>query len=293
MRCSFLIVTKNRPEELDFTISKLLEIIDLKKDEVRVFIDGCSRTQSLIRKYDVVHWMHSKVPLGASAARHNLYKTAKGEILIGLDDDAHPISLNFTQVVSAYFQDNPSTAILAFQEVRGIYKDINQALAQCKTGENYITSEFVGCGFAIRKNIYDKTRGFPVWMSIYGEESAVSLEVLSLGFHIVYTYDIAVNHRVDVQKRKFEKRNYFRFENQLRNMFKYYVVYYRHPIKKLLKLLWHNFRKYALSDKRYFMLFFKVLFTEVSKIGQTLSYRNVVPDNVIRMKNKLHPIPFS
>ena len=103
MQISFLIVTKNRPEELAFTLDKLKSFIDASIHEVLVFIDGCPETEALVTCYDWVNWIVTNKSISASPARNALYKNAKGKIFIGLDDDAHPISDNFIVEIEKEF----------------------------------------------------------------------------------------------------------------------------------------------------------------------------------------------
>ena len=82
MKISILIVTKNRPDELEITLNRLIGLLDLTLHEVLVFIDGCEKTEMLIAKYPWVQWENSAISISASPARNKLYKKAKGKILI-------------------------------------------------------------------------------------------------------------------------------------------------------------------------------------------------------------------
>ena len=290
MDISFLIVTRNRPADLRVTLNTLEKIIDLEKHEVCVFIDGCDKTTPLIEEYHWVQWSKVNKSISASPARNTLYKTAKGKIFIGLDDDAHPISVHFIEEVISRFRESVNLGIIAFQEVRGLFATDQEALKCSKSGLSYITNDFVGCGFAIKKEAYDATNGFPLWMDIYGEESAVAIEVMDAGYDIVYDYNLKVNHRVDVEKRKTMGRNYFRFEYQLKNTIRFYMVYYPKPLFKIAKALFHNFRKYALSDWTYFKSFMKICFSTLINMRFILAYRNTVSPEIIIKKNTLRAI---
>ena len=292
MNLSFLIVTKNRPDDLVFTLNKLKNLIDSSIHEVLVFIDGCSKTEAIIDEFNWVNWTISKESISASPARHNLYKKAKGSIFIGLDDDAHPISADFIATIISEFDTNENLGIIAFEEIRGLFKSDSEALKLTKPSQSFFTNDFVGCGFAIKNDVYNSTNGFPVWMDIYGEESALAIEVLDLGFDIKYNSDIIVNHRVDVEKRKLQKRNYFRFEKQLINAMKYYIIYYKFPFLKILKLLYHNFKKYALSDIRYFKLFFKAFFIVFFQFFSILKSRKPVKKSTITKKVSLQLLSY-
>ncbi|SFD25256.1 Glycosyltransferase, GT2 family [Algibacter lectus] len=293
MQISFLIVTKNRPEDLAYTLKKLKSLIDFSIHEVLVFIDGCSKTETIINDFDWVNWTVSKKNIGASPARNSLYNKAKGQILIGLDDDAHPISEAFIKSIEEDFSANPNLGIIAFQEIRGLYKSDNEALSFAKYTESYYTNDFIGCGFAIKKEAYDASRGFPVWIDIYGEEPALALEVLDLGYQIVYNSKIIVNHRVDIIKRKLQGKNYFRFEHQLKNTIRLYLVYYKSPLIKIAKLLLHNFKKYALKDFKYFKAFVYVCLSTLLKLPTILRYRRPVKASTLHIIKKLKGLNYS
>lgn len=290
MDISFLIVTRERSKELAFTLDNLLKNIDFNCHEVLVYIDGCPTTESIKFLYPWVKWFGSVQSISASPARNALYKNAIGEILIGLDDDAHPISEKFAQNVVNSFSQNKNVGMITFQEIRGIFHSDIEALKAAKPDERYLTNDFLGCGFAIKKECYFKTNGFPIWIDIYGEETCVALEVLDLGYDILYDGAIKINHRVDKQKRLSLGRNYFRFERQLRNTIAFFLVYYPNPIVKIFKLLFHNFMKYALKDKKYFTLFFKVFFSSILKTFQILKLRKPIKNETIQKRIALKGI---
>lgn len=293
MQISFVIVTKNRPEELAFTLGKLKAFLDLDIHEVLIFIDGCDKTEKMISEFSWVQWEVSKYSVGASPARHILYKKAKGTILIGLDDDSHPLTQDFIMQVQKSFLENPSVAIIAFQEIKGVFLSDDKALEARESQKlYYLTNNFIGCGFAITNEAYKKTRGFAVWMDIYGEESCLSLEIIELGFDILYDNEIIVNHRVDKKKRLRQGRNHFRFEKQLKNSIFYYSVYYPKPYFKIARLLLHNFKSYALKDRTYFVLFFSAIFTASRELFKVLQYRKPVSKETLQKIHTLKRIKY-
>lgn len=294
MQASILIVSKNRKEELEFTLKVLARYLDLAIHEVLVFLDGCSDNSELLQiQFDWVKWVTSKKSIGASAARHHLYPIAQGHILIGLDDDAHPLNSDFVEKTANIFERYPNVGIIAFQEVKGIFYSVDEALNKATIKEEeYFCNEFIGCGFAIRKEVYKSTNGFPVWIDIYGEESCIAIEVLAKGYDILYSNKIKINHRIDIVARKLNGQNYFRFGKQLKNTTYYYLVYYQFPLLKILKLYVHNFKKYALMDRQYFKVFFKTIFNVLIGIPKVLKYRNPIDKKVFEKMKSLTLIKF-
>lgn len=294
MQASVLIVSRNRKEELKNTLVILEKMLDFQMNEVLVFLDGCTDNSELLKEdFKWVQWYLSSESMGASAARNKLYPYAKGEFLIGLDDDAHPLSSNFIFEVTSLFEKYPNVGIIAFEEIKGKFISDDEALAKNELKEEeYYCNEFIGCGFSIRKDVYKSTNGFPVWVDIYGEESCVAIEVLANGYDILYSSAIKVNHRVDMAKRKLEGKNYFRFGKQLKNSTYYFLVYYPFPVFKILKMYLHNFKKYAVKDFRFFKIFFRVIIEVVFNIPKVLRYRKPVDKKVLLKIRSLSPIRF-
>ncbi len=293
MEVSILIVTKNRPNELRLTLNKLKSNINIAVHEVLVFIDGCSETEKLISEFDWVSWEVSEKSISASPARNKLYQKAIGKFFIGFDDDAHPVNADFIQLVNEKFNTDSEIGIIAFQEIKGVFNSDNEVLENSnRTKENYFVSDFIGSGFTIRKDVYQQTNGFPNWIDIYGEEPCLSIEVLDLGFKILYTSEIVVNHRVNRENRLLQGRNYFRFEKQLKNVFYYYLVYYPNPMLKIIKLLYHNFKKYGLKDFTYFRLYFKSIFIVIGNLFYILKYRKPVKTATLKRMRTFKSIQY-
>lgn len=294
MRVSILIISKDRKTELDYTLQVLERIVDLSNNEVLVFLDGCTDESLLLTdKFKWVKWYSSENSLGASSARKHLYPKAQGQFLIGLDDDAHPLHSDFIHQTTTVFAKYPNVGIVAFHEIKGIYNsDLDALTNNAVDEEEYLCSEFIGCGFAIRKSVYDATNGFPAWVDIYGEESCVSMEVMAIGYDIVYSNKIKVNHRVDKEARKRSGMNYFRFGKQLKNVTYYYIVYYPNPLLKILKLYRHNLMKYALTDRVCFKIFFKIICEVLINLPKILKYRKPIDNTLLKKMNNLSAIRY-
>lgn len=293
MEVSILIVTKNRPNELRLTLNKLKANIDTAIHECLVFIDGCRETETLINEFDWVSWEVSEKSISASPARNKLYQKAIGKFFIGFDDDAHPVNTNFIELVTEKFKSDSEIGIIGFQEIKGVFTSDSEVIENSnRTKENYLVSDFIGSGFAIRAAVYQQTNGFPTWIDIYGEEPCLSIEVIDLGFTILYTTEIIVNHRVNKENRLLQGKNYFRFEKQLKNVFYYYLVYYPNPMLKIIKLLYHNFKKYGLKDFTYFKLYWKSLLIVMGNLFFILKYRKPVKNDTLKRMRTFKSIPY-
>lgn len=293
MNTSICIVSKNRKAELRKTLTILTGLVKEIGQEILVFLDGCDDgSEELLKEFPKVQWFESSQSIGASPARRILFAQASGTIIFGFDDDAHPLNTDFIKQTQAIFDKNTNTGVLAFEEIKGIFSNDREALELHQPDVTYKCNSFVGCGFAIKKEAYEQTAGFPEWMDIYGEEGAVSIQLIDAGYDILYTSEIAVNHRVDRKKRKTGGGNVFRFERQLCNMGLYFIIFYPASLlpRKLIKLHWHNLRTYAFTDASFFKAYFKGIFRFVLKLPEGIRHRKPVRAGTIEKINRLpHP----
>ena len=290
MKASILIVSKNRREELSRTL-QILEKYIKNHHEICVFLDGCTDGSWMLKKeFPWVNWHGSNISIGASRARNILYKTAKGELLFGFDDDAHPLQSNFIELAQDIFKHRPKLGIIAFKEVKGVFENDNTIPKEyLLKKDDFYVNDFLGCGFVIKKEVYDNTRGFPVWLDIYGEEICVALETLELGHDILFTHKIIVNHRVDLKLRANNGRNYYRFTKQLRNTSFFYMVYYPFPLVflKIVRLYILNFKKYGIKNIFLFKAYFFALWDMFKKMNKVIKYRKPISKSTLKTFNKL------
>ena len=289
MDFSIIIVSHNRKEELKQTLDIINLIRDKSRCEIIVHLDGCSDGSSdLVNQYLDINWSFSDERIGASPSRNIAFNLANGDILIGLDDDSHPIGCDFFDVINEIFLKNDKVGILAMEEIRipGWQDDeLGQANSEL---EEYLTNEFIGCGFAIRREVYSQITGFPIWMTIYGEEACVSIEVLNINYKILFSNRVRVIHRLDRGKRKAHGLDILRFRKQIVNTAGYYIIYHPNPLRKIPRLLTHNFLKYALINMLYFTHYFRAISQLIWKTPFFLKHRSPVKKSTIE---KIYSLP--
>ncbi|WP_424494758.1 glycosyltransferase family 2 protein [Salinimicrobium sp. GXAS 041] len=290
MEASVLIVSKNRSAELHKTLEVLQEYLNFKCHEILVFLDGCTDdSEKLIDLHPEVKWEISEENLGASKARSILYQKAQGKVFFGFDDDAHPLQHDFIKISNKIFTENSCVGIIAFKEVKGIFESDDDIPEEVQIKKDYLVKDFLGCGFAIKKEVYEKTRGFPEWIDIYGEEVCLAMETLELGYDILYTHQVVVNHRTQKQKKNTGGANYFRFGKQLKNTAFFYLVYYPFPLllKKIFRLYFLNFKKYGTKDKRFLKEYTRAAYSNIYHLRNVLKHRRPVSKKTIDTFNSL------
>lgn len=281
------IVSHNREIDLIYTIEKLREIDRFDECTLYVFMDGYfEEIDHLKEKWPTIKWFESKTNIGASKARKLVYEQISETYIIGFDDDSHSLNLNLFNIVENTFNNDHNIGVIAFSEIKGLYseEELTQKINQISIQVPKKSNEFIGCGYAIRRDLYNLTNGFPSFINIYGEESFVSFEIMKLGYDILHLPELIVHHRVNRQIREKEGYNTFRYNKQLAHSIVFYYCYYPYPIMmwKILKLAYHNFKKYALRDFNYFFNFFKGVLKAIYIIMITKDLKNTSSNYIIQ-----------
>lgn len=161
--------------------------------EILVMIDFGDREtrRSLEPRYPEVQWIEAATRSGPGGARNVLVASAKYPYLVSLDDDSHPIDMDFFAVVTDLFQKNSGAGIIA---AGAIVHDDERLPLRVNTIAS--AAEFVGCGAAIRRSAFLETRGYlPLELAYGAEEADVSLQLLDKGWTILKSDALRVRHR--------------------------------------------------------------------------------------------------
>jgi GT2 family glycosyltransferase len=251
---SICIVSHNRKNDLHDNLIRLLAVFK-SGSEIIVGLDGCTDDSiSLKCLFPEVIFVEFNQRLWPSVARRHVMALAKGQYIFGFDDDSYPVNKDITSKIINYFNQNPQVGILAFRLFNGLDLPDNDVLFNGDVNP-YMCSEFPAGACVFRKNVYETTGGYPIWMTIYGEESYVSMRCYELGYCIHYFPEILVHHKTDVSIKINSNYPEFRLENQVRNGLLIILLTYPFPnfIFLSLKLFWHNVLKYAIKSRRKFI----------------------------------------
>ena len=151
------------------------------------------------------------------------FEIARGDVIIVLDDDSH-VEPDTIKRVEQLFSEQQTIGIVAFKVVDSSGKRFNTW---------HIPSEdvfqdsfaFVGCGFAIRKDLFRKIGFYPGEFFIYHNEIYVAIKTKLSGYRIVYDPSCIVVHRTAVLPRDPSRRIYFTLKNSLNLIWMYYPFF--------------------------------------------------------------------
>lgn len=197
---SILISTKNRSEDLLFTLAKIDSIIKRNDVECMVFDDGSTDQtfESVKQQFPKVKLIRNEASKGYLFCRNKMLSETKATYAISLDDDAHFVAKNPLEIIEQKFIEHPNCGLIAFRIFWGM--ELPKTLGTNEKSEQ--VNGFVGCGHVWRMQAWREIPNYPEWFIFYGEEEFASYQLFKINKQIIYEPSILVHHRVDVLKEK-------------------------------------------------------------------------------------------
>ncbi len=188
----------NRLQDTVKTTGYLKQFCYGRKDIEIIAVDNSSTDgtrQFLELQSDWIISLYLKENLGIEGLNCG-FIMAKGEYILVLDDDSHPLNLATIDLLIDSldrYKDAGAIACKIESEDGTPFKtwhipDTNIA--------NFCESPaFVGCGFAIRRDIFKQIGWFPAKYFLYQNEIDVAIKIRRLGYKIYYNPECRVVHR--------------------------------------------------------------------------------------------------
>lgn len=235
---SILISTKNRKEDLMFTLGRISFLIQRPDVDCVVFDDGSNdgTFEAVTAGYPKIQLLRNERSKGYLFCRNQMLNAVKSEFAISLDDDAHFITEAPLEIIEAHFNANPDCGLIAFR------------ILWAENAVGNMTSEdkiervkgFVGCGHVWRMKAWNTISNYPEWFEFYGEEDFAGLELFKNNITVDYVPEILVQHRVDLKSRSIAKKDFaFRYRRSLRAGWYLYFMFY--PFQKIPRKLAYTF----------------------------------------------------
>ncbi|MRX67899.1 Glycosyltransferase, GT2 family [Flavobacterium resistens] len=226
---SILISTKNRKDDLGFTLQKIQYLLDREDVTCVVFDDGSTdgTTEFIKENFPQIILHTNKISKGYLYCRNKMLNETTADFAISLDDDAHFVTEKPLEIIESCFAKNEKTGLLGF---RVFWSTANPNSTY--TNEDIVRMKsFVGCAHVWRMQAWHEIRNYPEWFVFYGEEDFASYELLKKKWEIYYLPEVLVNHRVDISGRKNNKDYALRLQRSLRSGWYLYFLFY--PIAKI------------------------------------------------------------
>jgi glycosyltransferase involved in cell wall biosynthesis len=226
---AILITTKNRKNDLVFTLKKIECLLKNSTVELVVFDDGSTdgTYEYVLNNFPYVQIQRNSASKGYLFCRNKMLNETRATYAISLDDDAHFITENPLVSIERYFNENTNCGLIAMRIFWGLEEPNVIASAEIA----HIVKGFVGCAHVWRMKAWRDIPNYPEWFVFYGEEDFASYQLFKQKWEVHYLPDVLVNHRVDVKLRKTNSDYTVRLRRSLRSGWYLFFLFY--PIRTI------------------------------------------------------------
>jgi GT2 family glycosyltransferase len=194
MTISVMITTRDRCHDLRITCSKLMELRPLP-DEVIIWSDGCTDgTAAMVRTdFSGFQLIESTRRMGSVFGRDRMLRLARGDIVVSLDDDSHPVQRDFLIRLRKVMEQHPEAAVVSFAELRegGEYAGLDKT----ESSRGHYVSAYANCAAAMRREFYLAQPGFVPFFGHMYEEPDYTLQCYAAGAAAWFEPTLVVRHR--------------------------------------------------------------------------------------------------
>lgn len=221
---SILITTKNRLEDLKFTLNSLKDFILTEEVECLVCDDASTDDtfEFVKNNYPKIILYRNEKSLGLIHNRNVLLNHCSGDYAISLDDDAHFLSQNVLDNIMAYFENHPKCGVLACR----IFWDKESPVTTATKNKSKRVKGFVGCGHVWNLKAWHEIPNYPEWFVFYGEEEFACYQLFKKGWEVHYVPNLLVQHRVEIKARKNDSDYAQRQRRSFRSGWYLYLMFY-------------------------------------------------------------------
>ncbi|WP_071191350.1 glycosyltransferase family 2 protein [Trichormus sp. NMC-1] len=216
-----IIPTYNRLSQLVETLEKILECNPCP-DEIIIHIDGNdTTTEPGLKNLNLpsIKIIKSSVQVGPGGGRNIAIAHANNPIVASFDDDSYPLDTDYFERLTNLFNSFPTAAVIA-ANIFHIHETITPAQLTGTWGSN-----FIGCGCAYRKEVFQQTTGYVNLPVAYGmEEVDLSLRLHDMGWGILESSWLRVFHNTQLEHHNNPRITAASIANQM------LLAYLRYPI---------------------------------------------------------------
>ncbi|HIE02807.1 MAG TPA: glycosyltransferase family 2 protein [Thiotrichaceae bacterium] len=215
-KLSIVFLNYNRIKETRYTIAQLSRLIEHRDDVEVIAVDNGSTDGTKDFLQTQADWIRVVfLPTNTGIAGYNEgFKQAKGDYLLVLDDDSHPVDNITLDRLIQCLDTRPDIGVVAcrIESMKG------QAVYTWHLPKNDApgpSMAFVGCGFAIRRTLFEKIGWYPGEFFIYQNEIEVAIQVMRLQYKIYYDPCCRVIHRQSPEGRTNWRQVYYPTRNTI------------------------------------------------------------------------------
>jgi GT2 family glycosyltransferase len=213
---SVVYLNHNRLSETRATTERLRELTDARQDVEVIAVDNGSTDGTAAYLRSQPGWLRLVLlEANAGIAGYNkAFERARGAHVLVLDDDSCPESVDTIDRAAEILDRDAEIGVIACDVVcpSGIRQATWHLPAEPRAG---MSMSFVGCGFIIRRRLFEAVGWYPERFFLYQNEVEVAIRVRKAGFGIYFDPACRVVHRAVMEHRPPWRRVYFATRNTL------------------------------------------------------------------------------
>jgi len=215
-KLSIVFLNYNRLKETRYTIAQISRLIEHRNDVEVIAVDNGSIDGTGEFLQNAANWVRVvSLPTNIGIAGYNEgFKQAKGDYLLVLDDDSHPVDNITLDRIIQCLDTRPDIGVVACRIESMSGKPVFSWHLP-KNDAPGSSMAFVGCGFAIRRSLFEKIGWYPAEFFLYQNEIEVAIQVMRQQYKIYYDPSCRVIHRQAVAGRTKWRRVYYPTRNTI------------------------------------------------------------------------------
>ncbi len=217
-KLSIVFLNYNRLHETRYTLEHLHQLLAARPqaDIEVIAVDNNSHDGTgayLETQHDWMQPILLDSNTGIAGYNHG-FKQAKGEYILVLDDDSHPVDNRCLDRLIERLDNNPEIGAIACR-IEDTQGNITHSWHLPQSEQPCPSLAFVGCGFAIRRELFAKVGWYPEEFFLYQNEIEVAIRVLCEQAQIYYDPECHVVHRQSPIGRGNWRRVYYPTRNTI------------------------------------------------------------------------------
>lgn len=215
-KLSIVFLNYNRITETRYTINQLFRLVEHRQDIEVIAIDNGSNDGTGAFLQTQADWLQViNISTNTGIAGYNEgFKQAKGDYVLVLDDDSHPLDNITLDRIIQCLDTRPDIGVVACQ-IESIKGEPAYTWHLPKNNVPGPSMAFVGCGFAIRRSLFEKIGWYPADFFLYQNEMEVAIQVMRHKYKIHYDPCCRVVHRQSAQGRTNWRQVYYPTRNTI------------------------------------------------------------------------------
>jgi GT2 family glycosyltransferase len=216
LKLSIVFLNYNRLEETRVTVNQLRSLARDRADIEVIAVDNGSTDGTPLFLKQHADWMRLLLLEGNTGigGLNEGFRLARGDVIMVLDDDSHPGDAATLDHVVEILDAQPDIGVVACR----IVAPNGESVRTWHLPEEDVpgpSMAFVGCGFAIRRELFERIGWFPEAFFLYQNEIETAIRVMKEGYQIHYEPACRVIHRESETGRPSWRRVYFPTRNSL------------------------------------------------------------------------------